>query len=291
MTTKSWPRPPEHALDPSVRYSAVLETSSGRIEADLFAEEAPATVNNFVFLAREGFYDGGTFHRVIEGFVIQGGDPEGTGRGGPGYTFRDELDNDLRYEDGTLAMANAGPNTNGSQFFIVCGPNGRQLPKQYTIFGRVRRGMDVVREIGSTPTGRGDRPRRPVVIERVTIEEAVPGNGPPTRRRPEPSDRIDHSQTVFEVRPRQAAAMRDPSGDQSAASTPAASPSLIACEPSASTVHSSWRWRRTNRSLEPSGDHRGDSTSPKFVSRRRSLPSDSTTQRSLRDVDEQPKGT
>jgi len=172
VTTKSWPRPPEHALDPSVRYSAVLETSSGRIEADLFAEEAPATVNNFVFLAREGFYDGGTFHRVIEGFVIQGGDPEGTGRGGPGYTFRDELDNDLRYEDGTLPMANAGPNTNGSQFFIVCGPNGRQLPKQYTIFGRVRRGMDVVREIGSTPTGRGDRPRRPVVIERVTIEEA-----------------------------------------------------------------------------------------------------------------------
>jgi cyclophilin family peptidyl-prolyl cis-trans isomerase len=169
---RSWRRPPDIAVDPSKRYAAVFETSHGRIEADLFVEHAPATVNNFVFLARQGFYDGVTFHRVIEGFVIQGGDPEGTGRGGPGYTFPDELDNDLTYEDGTLAMANAGPDTNGSQFFVVTGSKGRGLPKQYSIFGRVREGMDVVGRIGSVPTDRSDRPAQPVVIERVTIEES-----------------------------------------------------------------------------------------------------------------------
>src|SRR5690242_10562503 len=105
-----WSNPPEHSIDAERSYTATLETSRGPIVADLYAKAAPKTVNNFVFLAREGFYDGVTFHRVIQGFVIQGGDPEGTGRGGPGYSFEDELDNDLRYRDGTLAMANAGPN-------------------------------------------------------------------------------------------------------------------------------------------------------------------------------------
>src|SRR5437588_5726523 len=138
-----WPQPPELSIDPTKSYTAVLQTSKGAIVADLFAGEAPKTVNNFAFLAREGFYDGVTFHRVIEGFVIQGGDPEGTGRGGPGYSFQDELDNSLRYREGTLAMANAGPHTNGSQFFVVCGPQGERLPRNYTIFGGVREGMDV----------------------------------------------------------------------------------------------------------------------------------------------------
>jgi cyclophilin family peptidyl-prolyl cis-trans isomerase len=169
-----WRQPPKMEVDPSKRYTAALGTSHGTIVADLFASEAPKTVNNFVFLARQGFYDGVVFHRVIDGFVIQGGDPEGTGRGGPGYEFEDELDNDLRYEDGALAMANAGPNTNGSQFFIVCGPQGQRLPKQYSIFGKVRDGMDVVRTIAGVPTGPGDRPRQPVVIERVTVEETSP---------------------------------------------------------------------------------------------------------------------
>jgi cyclophilin family peptidyl-prolyl cis-trans isomerase len=166
-----YPSPPQMQLDPDKTYSATLETSHGDIVVGLFAADAPRTVNNFVFLAREGFYDGVIFHRVIDGFVIQGGDPQGTGSGGPGYEFEDELDDDLRYELGTLAMANAGPNTNGSQFFIVCGPQGQRLPKAYSIFGKVRDGMDVVKAIGSTPTGHGDRPREPVTIRTVTISE------------------------------------------------------------------------------------------------------------------------
>jgi cyclophilin family peptidyl-prolyl cis-trans isomerase len=167
-----WRQPPDLSIEPSKTYSATLETSKGTIVADLYPGDAPKTVNNFVFLAREGFYDGVTFHRVIQGFVIQGGDPEGTGRGGPGYQFEDELENSLKYRDGTLAMANAGPNTNGSQFFIICGPQGERLPKNYSIFGRVREGMDVVHDIASVPTGAGDRPREDVVIRRVRIEES-----------------------------------------------------------------------------------------------------------------------
>ena len=158
-------------IDSSKAYTATLETSHGSIDADLFPAEAPATVNNFVFLAREGFFDGTTFHRIIPGFVIQGGDPTGTGSGGPGYRFADELDNDLRYEEGTLAMANAGPNTNGCQFFVVDGPQGARLPKAYTIFGKVTSGMDVVHAIAGVPTGPGDRPTTPVTIDRVTIAE------------------------------------------------------------------------------------------------------------------------
>src|SRR5206468_62231 len=138
--------------DPSHRYQVEIQTSKGTITADLFAREAPRTANNFVFLARQGFFDGLTFHRAIPGFVIQGGDPKGTGEGDAGYDFDDELDNELRYEPGTLAMANAGPNTNGSQFFIVSGPRGQQLPKQYSIFGRVTEGMDVVEAISTVET-------------------------------------------------------------------------------------------------------------------------------------------
>jgi cyclophilin family peptidyl-prolyl cis-trans isomerase len=138
---------------------------------DFFPKEAPKTVNNFVFLARQGFYDGLSFHRVIAGFVIQGGDPKGTGEGDAGYEFEDELDNDLRYREGTLAMANAGPNTNGTQFFIVDGPKGEQLPKKYSIFGRVREGMDVVHAIAGVQAGVYDRPVEEVRIVKVTVEE------------------------------------------------------------------------------------------------------------------------
>ena len=164
--------PPEMQIDPSKRYSATMQTSHGAIEIDLFAAEAPRTVNNFVFLARHGFYDGLTFHRVIPGFVIQGGDPAGTGAGDAGYSFADELDNELTYEVGTLAMANAGPDTNGSQFFIVSGPQGQRLPKQYSIFGRVRSGMDVVDAISRVETGARDIPRSPVTIDSVRIDES-----------------------------------------------------------------------------------------------------------------------
>jgi peptidyl-prolyl cis-trans isomerase B (cyclophilin B) len=168
----TWMRQPELEIDDSRSYAAVIETSEGPITADLFVSEAPVTANNFVFLARQGFYDGLTFHRVIPEFVIQGGDPRGTGQGDAGYSFPDELDNDLTYELGTLAMANAGPHTNGSQFFVVAGPKGQRLPKQYSIFGRVREGMDVVRAIAEVPTGPMDRPLTPVTMDRVTIQES-----------------------------------------------------------------------------------------------------------------------
>lgn len=172
--------PPPMRIRPDRRqYTAVLETSCGTIEAELLAREAPRTVNNFVFLARRGFYDGLTFHRVVRDFVIQGGDPQGDGSGGPGYTFPDELDADLRYELGTVAMANRGPDTNGSQFFIVTGERGTQLPRDYTIFGRVVRGLDVAQRISEleSPTA-PERPAQTVYIERVTIEvEPLEGRG------------------------------------------------------------------------------------------------------------------
>ena len=137
---------------------------------ELYASDAPQTVNNLVFLGRDGYYDGVIFHRVVPGFVIQGGDPTGTGRGGPGYQFRDEFHDKTSYSRGTLAMANAGPNTNGSQFFICLDDVG--LPNAYTIFGRVTDGMDVVDAIAADPIGAGDRPADPVVIESVEITES-----------------------------------------------------------------------------------------------------------------------
>ena len=163
-----YPAPPQMAIDPQHHYSAKIETSAGTLDAELFATDAPMTVNNFVFLAREGFYDGVIFHRVIKGFMIQGGDPTGTGSGGPGYKFRDEPVS-RRYERGILAMANAGPNTNGSQFFIMHADYN--LPPNYTIFGRLTSGEDVLDKIASAPTGGADRPLDPVAIRQVEISE------------------------------------------------------------------------------------------------------------------------
>ena len=147
---------------------ATLITNHGAIRLELFPDDAPATVENFVKLAREGFYDGVVFHRVIPDFMIQGGDPTGTGSGGPGYTFEDEF-NDRKVVRGALAMANAGPNTNGSQFFIVTTEAASWLDGKHTVFGRVVEGMDVVDEISRLPKDARDRPDEPVVIERIEL--------------------------------------------------------------------------------------------------------------------------
>jgi cyclophilin family peptidyl-prolyl cis-trans isomerase len=169
---KQYRTPPDTVIDTERSYTATIRTNRGDITATLFADESPATVNNFVFLAREGFYDGVIFHRVIKGFMIQGGDPTGTGTGGPGYRFADELDaaRSRGYKMGTLAMANAGPNTNGSQFFIMHQDYG--LPPQYSVFGKATDGLDVVDEIATTATGAGDRPVEDVVISTIEIAEA-----------------------------------------------------------------------------------------------------------------------
>jgi peptidyl-prolyl cis-trans isomerase B (cyclophilin B) len=147
---------------------ATMQTNHGPIELELHDEDAPKTVGNFVKLARDGFYDGLIFHRVIDGFMIQGGDPEGTGRGGPGYSFEDEI-NRHKVVRGALAMANAGPNTNGSQFFVVTADACPWLDGKHTVFGRVTSGMDVVDEISKVPTGAADRPRDDVRIESVQV--------------------------------------------------------------------------------------------------------------------------
>jgi peptidylprolyl isomerase len=157
-------------IDPERRYTATIETSKGTIVAELDALGAPLTVNNFVFLARWHYFDGIAFHRIIPGFVVQGGDPEGTGRGGPGYRFADELPKAGRYQIGSLAMANSGPNTNGSQFFIISGPDGVRLPPQYSLFGSVVRGGEVVEAIDATGS-RSGAPKERVVIESVTVAE------------------------------------------------------------------------------------------------------------------------
>jgi cyclophilin family peptidyl-prolyl cis-trans isomerase len=166
---KQYSSPPQQTIDPQRSYTATIRTSAGEMTAELFAADAPKTVNNFVFLAREGFYDGVIFHRVIKGFMIQGGDPTGTGTGGPGYRFNDEPVS-RKYERGTLAMANAGPNTNGSQFFVMHADY--PLPPNYTIFGKLTDGVDVVDKIAGAPTGAQDRPHDPVTIESVEINEA-----------------------------------------------------------------------------------------------------------------------
>jgi peptidyl-prolyl cis-trans isomerase B (cyclophilin B) len=158
---KQYDAPPKMTIDVNKKYSAVIDTSKGKIVVDLFAKDAPKTVNNFVFLAREGFYNGTVFHRVIPDFMIQGGDPTGTGRGNPGYRFEDEVgpENLNVFKTGTLAMANSGPNTNGSQFFITHKPTEWLLGK-HTIFGQVREGQDVVNAIEKGDTIKG-----------ITIEE------------------------------------------------------------------------------------------------------------------------
>jgi len=148
--------------------TATLHTNHGAIALELYPDDAPKTVDNFVTLAREGFYDGVIFHRVIPDFMIQGGDPTGTGRGGPGYQFEDEF-NDHKVVRGALAMANAGPNTNGSQFFIVTAQEASWLDGKHTVFGRVTDGMDVVDEISEVPRDGMDRPHEEVTIERVEL--------------------------------------------------------------------------------------------------------------------------
>ena len=160
--------PPDLTIDLDSDHSATLHTTLGDIAVEFFAEDAPLAVNNFVFLAGEGFYDGVVFHRVIPGFMIQGGDPTGTGRGGPGYKFRDELDGPGGYSRGTMAMANAGPNTNGSQFFIMHADYA--LPHNYTIFGKVTSGMEVIDAIAALDTDGHDRPHQEPAIESVTLE-------------------------------------------------------------------------------------------------------------------------
>jgi peptidyl-prolyl cis-trans isomerase B (cyclophilin B) len=160
MTAKQWGSAPEMQIDSSKSYRASIETQKGMIELELYPEHAPKTVNNFVFLAQEGFYNGVSFHRVIGDFMIQGGDPTGTGMGGPGYQFEDEVrGNPLTHERAVISMANAGPNTNGSQFFITHSPQPH-LNGKHTVFGKVVKGLDVVDAIQQ-----GD------IMERVEISE------------------------------------------------------------------------------------------------------------------------
>ncbi len=155
-----WSEPPEMEIDPKKKYFAEIETDKGTIEVEFFPQHAPKTVNNFVFLARQGFYDGVKFHRVISNFVIQGGDPTGTGMGGPGYKFEDEVkSNPNKHERGSLSMANAGPGTNGSQFFIAHSPQPH-LDGKHTVFGKVTKGLEVV-----------DAVRQGDVMKKVTIRE------------------------------------------------------------------------------------------------------------------------
>ena len=144
MVNLQWDSPPAMQIDPNKTYKAAIKTNRGTIELELYPQHAPKTVNNFVFLANQGFYDGVTFHRVISDFMIQGGDPTGTGAGGPGYKFEDEVrDNPLTHEKGVISMANAGPNTNGSQFFITHSPQPH-LNGKHTVFGKVVAGQDIV---------------------------------------------------------------------------------------------------------------------------------------------------
>ena len=170
---KTYSEPPAMNINESGNYSAVIETSLGSIEIELFTDIAPITVNNFVNLSNDGYYDDVIFHRVIKGFMIQGGDPSGTGHGEmgkyPGYEFQDELNNPMQYEKGIVAMPNRGPNTNGSQFFIM--HVDYPLPYDYTIFGKVSNGLDVVDAIANVQTGDMDKPVDDVVINSVDIKE------------------------------------------------------------------------------------------------------------------------
>jgi len=176
LLARKWRTSPPDVIDSSCSYRAILRTSKGDIEATLFSDEAPKAVNNFVFLARAGYYDRTPFHRIVPGFMVQGGDPTGTGYGSPGYTFPDEpVSRD--YLRGTLAMANAGPNTNASQFFIVLADPAAPLAKVFTIFGRVAQGFSVLDAIAAVPTvpgplgGEPSVPREPVTLIQITIDE------------------------------------------------------------------------------------------------------------------------
>ncbi|MHA0857144.1 peptidylprolyl isomerase [Paenibacillus sp. CMAA1364] len=169
---KSWENPPAMEIDSAKSYEAEMTTSKGTFTIELFAKDAPITVNNFVFLAKQGFYDDVIFHRIMESFMIQGGDPTGSGAGGPGYQFEDEKTTH-KYEPGIVAMANAGPNTNGSQFFICTGEDSRLLDNQpnYTIFGKITNGMDVVKDIAATPVAVGPSGEMSTPTETIQIKE------------------------------------------------------------------------------------------------------------------------
>lgn len=170
---KQYSSPPPMGIDTEKKYTAEMVTNKGTITIDLFPKEAPITVNNFVFLAKEGFYDNTQYHRIVKGFMIQGGDPKGDGTGGPGYTFPDEkITRD--YKRGIIAMANRGPNTNGSQFFIM--HQDYDLPKSYVIFGQASDGVEVVDTIAQIPTeagagGEASKPTETITIEKITITE------------------------------------------------------------------------------------------------------------------------
>lgn len=173
-----WDNPPKMQIDKNKQYSALVSTSDGSFTIQLYAKSAPITVNNFVFLSKQGYFHNVLFHRIIQSFMIQTGDPTGTGAGGPGYHFQDELPSPYKYAPGIVAMANAGPNTNGSQFFICTGPDSKGLNNQpnYTIFGKVTSGMDVVQKIAATPVtmssaGEKSKPTKKVWIKSVTISD------------------------------------------------------------------------------------------------------------------------
>ena len=171
-TIKQFGQPPLFTIDTSAQYTATVRTNNGPFTLELFASQAPVTVNNFVFLARDGFYNGVSFHRVIEGFMIQGGDPTGTGAGNPGYNFEDEILPSLVFDQaGVLAMANSGPNTNGSQFFITVAPTP-SLNGGYTIFGRLVAGQDIINTISTVATDARDRPLDPVIIRNIVITKS-----------------------------------------------------------------------------------------------------------------------
>jgi cyclophilin family peptidyl-prolyl cis-trans isomerase len=169
MAPKQWSKPPEMVIDPKKKYTATISTEKGDMVIELFADKTPKTVNNFVFLAREGFYDGTIFHRIIADFMVQGGDPTGTGRGGPGYRFADEFHPSLKHsKPGVLSMANAGPGTNGSQFFITHVPTP-WLDGKHSVFGQITSGMDVLMSI---PPRDPMKPEYPgIKINKVTITE------------------------------------------------------------------------------------------------------------------------
>jgi cyclophilin family peptidyl-prolyl cis-trans isomerase len=169
MTMKQYGAEPPMTIDSNKRYTATFRTAKGDIVVDLFAKEAPRTVNNFVFLARDHYYDNTTFHRVIHGFMAQGGDPTGTGRGGPGYKFNDEFSPRLRHDGpGVLSMANAGPNSNGSQFFITYGPTPH-LDGRHSVFGKVTQGMDVLQKLSARDPQQARTPGE--TLQEVVIKE------------------------------------------------------------------------------------------------------------------------
>lgn len=176
--SKQYDKAPDMKIDPNKNYEAVVETNKGSFTIQLFAKDAPKTVNNFVFLSNDHFYDDVIFHRIIQSFMIQTGDPKGDGTGGPGYSFEDELKNGHSYDKGVVAMANAGPNTNGSQFFIGSGDDVKNLDGQpnYTIFGKITAGMDTIDKIAATPVkaggfGENSTPTETITIQKITVTE------------------------------------------------------------------------------------------------------------------------